>query len=318
MLCSTSRDMAVLCRPSEAGETIFRACHREGECEEFKLPGVVGNLVQIGGKIVACLGDGLGIVSLAEKKHEMCGEIRFPVAVQRDPFGENRFLVLTKDRVLFACELGKSLSVKIIHEDVDDFAVSNKMIVLRRGEKLMCFSRTESDFLPFSEREFEGNYNLFSEGISILMFSQDSELLETVNASDGSSSLQQHVQNVWHPSVIQTANSLSFRGHKYDFEKEIVAVAVGEKTMAVWHSIDEKPIFVPLFEESGQNQTVNEMEAVANGFIAMAMKMVKANDERMMKRIQEMSDRLQASLDTIQKRADELNAKVDRMKTIPK
>ena len=315
MLFSASGDFAVSCAPSDAGKMSCRVFRRDSEESELvELPETATDLALLKTKAVFCVNDSLLVLDLIDKKFEKLDAIEGPVALEKDPFGENRFLVRDKDRAVFACELGEHLSVKKLHDDVDDLAVSENMLVLKRGLSVQCFSRTESDFLPIFEKAFESEFAIFCEKRKLLTVTTASEILESFDTTDGRQGVSEHVVRVWKPGIIQTSErTISYQEHRYELQFPIIGAAHGHEHIVVWKSWDEKPVFVPVFKETNGNPTVNNMEAVANSFIADAMKLVKANDARMMKRVQEMSEKLKASLTLVEQRLFVLQEKFERV-----
>ena len=313
MLFSASGDLAVSCAPCDAGKMSCRVFRRDSEESELvELPETATDLALAGTKAVFCVNESLLVLDLIDKKFEKLDAMVGPVALEKDPFGESRFLVRDRNRAVFACELGESISVKKLYEDVDDLAVSEDMIVLKRGRNVQCFSRTESDFLPFFERTFGSEFAVFCEKRKLLAVTA-SEILESLDTTDGRQGDSEHVVHVWKPAIIQTSErAISYQGHRYELQFPIMGAAHGHEYIVVWKSWDEKPVFVPVFKETSGNQTMNNMEAVANSFIADSMKLVKANDARMMKRVQEMSEKLKSSLTLVEERLANLEHKFER------
>lgn len=236
------------------------------------------------------------------------------VKMERDPLTENALMILNDMGVLYFVRVDKKLEE--LKRDISDFAISERYALFKSTESIECCERSDSSFRKICSLECNENQSIFCHSNIGYLYNELTMELTHFVIQETPKMTQQLAEKVWPPAIIKMGKSLLFENKTYPIEYDLIGATTSITSLLVWRSEHDPPLQVPFFKESAKDQSVQKMEVMANQFIMNAMKLMKAGDERMMKRIQEMGAKMESALDVLRKKSDELAERVNSIKAV--
>lgn len=234
------------------------------------------------------------------------------VKMEGDPLTENALMILNDMGVLYFARLDKKLEE--LKQNISDFAISERYALFKTSKSIECCERSASSFTKICSLESTENQSIFCHSNIGYLYNEHTMELTHFVIQESPKMTQQLAEKVWTPAIIKMGKSLLFENKAYPIEYDLIGATTSMTSLLVWRSEHDAPLQVPIFKESAKDQSVQKMEVMANQFIMNAMKLMKAGDERMMKRIQEMGAKMESALDVLRKKSDELAERVNSIK----